>query len=75
MTQIDQKSLKSEVWGVPEALGRGLGVILVPKSAQGTKSMRKGNIGFPPRGTLWRPKLRLFRLKTHLKIRHVLNEF
>ena len=49
-------SLKIEVWGVPEALGRGLGDILAPKGAPGTKSMEKGHSGFPPRGPSWRPK-------------------
>ena len=51
--KIDKKSSKNDVWGVPEALGRGLGAIWAPKCAPGTKSMPKGHSASPPRGPSW----------------------
>ena len=42
MLKIYENSSKIEVRGVPEALGRGLGAILAPKGAPGTKGMQKG---------------------------------
>ena len=47
--KIVPKSRKSEVRGVPEALGRGPGAILAPKGAPGTESMQTGHSSTPPR--------------------------
>ena len=53
-------SVKIEVWGVAEALGKGLGTILAPKGAPGTKKIEKGHSSFPPQGPSWSPKFILF---------------
>ena len=45
------KSRKSEVRGVPEALGRGPGAILAPKGAPGTENMQTGHSSTPPSRT------------------------
>ena len=60
--QNGRKSWESEVRGVPEALGRGLGTILAPKGAPGTKNPWERPRPFPPQGAGWSPKFIIFRV-------------
>ena len=63
---MDTRSLKNQVRAVPEALGTGLGTMLAPKGAPGTKKIPKGPSPFPPPAPSWELFGLIFPLFSHV---------